>query len=581
MGIPVSIRDIIIGANAAGGPDFDLIENSLRFRGGQRLGRSSWSGTGGNGQGFGTLSMWVKAANIGSGMNLAHGGTTSPQQAGTGILITNTGSLITNASYGSGSYQTLTASGVYRDPSAWYHIVWRMAADGSETVWVNGVQVLSGSNPQWGGWLLMNPGYPTYLGFGGIGDNGTYSQIYLAEVHGTYKTYYTASNFGKFNSDGVWIPKEVSGITYGTNGFYLDFSDPGNIGADRSGNGNNFTPTSFELSNTTSTNYDWMEDTPTNNHATWNAIFNSNQSNGDYIGNLTLAEANMRATQGGNLSRAGFATQPLGIGGKYYWEGDQGANWGGQAGCSTVIGFGFCRSTTSVSTHYRQWVYYGLWWLGTGNGQGAQLQAEIIWAGSQQSTISLSNDFRPGRIAGIAIDTTASTNNVRLYVDGSLVGTGSFNFAGVPAEYQRGLMPYTQINSQPNQFSYCRLGSFPLQRTPPAGHVVPSSANQPAPSLPTTITGTFTGNNNSDGPFIHTGCIPGRIQYGSVDVLYQNRLSQSNVDFLSNGFKLRSTTSNSGTVSYTVTTTHSGGEYSGKKVPFGGNNVWPATAVSN
>jgi hypothetical protein len=115
----------------------------------------------------------------------------------------------------------------------------------------------------------------------------------------------------------------------------------------------------------------------------------------------------------------------------------------------------------------------------------------------------------------------------------------------------------------------------------PAGFEPLSTSALPAPNLPATITGTFTGNSNADGPFVYTGCIPGRIQYGTVDVLYQDRFTQNNVDFLSNGFKVRSTTSNSGTVNYTVTTTHTGGEYAGKQVPFGGAGRSPATAVSN
>ena len=104
-----------------------------------------------------------------------------------------------------------------------------------------------------------------------------------------------------------------------------------------------------------------------------------------------------------------------------------------------------------------------------------------------------------------------------------------------------------------------------------------STRTMPAANLPDTITGTFTGNSNANGPFVYTGCIPARIQYGTIDVKYQDRFGQTNVDFLSNGFKIRSTTSNSGTVSYTVTTTHDGGEYDGFKVPFQS----PAPAVSN
>jgi hypothetical protein len=50
------------------------------------------------------------------------------------------------------------------------------------------------------------------------------------------------TSFGEFDEDsGIWKPIDVSGLTFGTNGFYLDFENSGSLGADVSGNGNNFT----------------------------------------------------------------------------------------------------------------------------------------------------------------------------------------------------------------------------------------------------------------------------------------------------------------------------------------------------
>ena len=106
--------------------------------------------------------------------------------------------------------------------------------------------------------------------------------------------------------------------------------------------------------------------------------------------------------------------------------------------------------------------------------------------------------------------------------------------------------------------------------------------------VPDTITGTYTGNSNADGPFVYTGCIPGKIDFythGTVwnhTATYPDRVGASiKVDFLSNGFKIRTNNAvinQSGTTYYyTVTTTHDGGEYDGNKVPFNS----PAPAVSN
>ena len=71
------------------------------------------------------------------------------------------------------------------------------------------------------------------------------------------------TDFGEFDEDsGIWKPKAYAG-SYGTNGFYLDFSDSANLGDDASGNSNDFTETNITAA-------DQATDTPTNNFATFN-----------------------------------------------------------------------------------------------------------------------------------------------------------------------------------------------------------------------------------------------------------------------------------------------------------------------
>jgi hypothetical protein len=70
------------------------------------------------------------------------------------------------------------------------------------------------------------------------------------------------TSFGEFDEDsGIWKPIDVSELTFGTNGFYLDFEDSAALGADVSGNGNDFTVNNL-------TAIDQTTDTPTNNFAT-------------------------------------------------------------------------------------------------------------------------------------------------------------------------------------------------------------------------------------------------------------------------------------------------------------------------
>ena len=87
---------------------------------------------------------------------------------------------------------------------------------------------------------------------------------YMAEVVGIEGTTYDATSFGEFNSDSptIWQPIDVSGLTFGTNGFYLDFEDSSNLGNDANG-GTDFTETNLAAT-------DQSTDTCTNNFATLN-----------------------------------------------------------------------------------------------------------------------------------------------------------------------------------------------------------------------------------------------------------------------------------------------------------------------
>ena len=104
---------------------------------------------------------------------------------------------------------------------------------------------------------------------------------------------YDPSYFGETDAiTGQWNPKKYVG-SYGTNGFYLNFSDNSGttattLGKDHSGNGNNFTPNNFSVS--AGVGNDSVVDTPTNNFATLNPLFmNGSETAGTFSeGNLKL-----------------------------------------------------------------------------------------------------------------------------------------------------------------------------------------------------------------------------------------------------------------------------------------------------
>ena len=70
-------------------------------------------------------------------------------------------------------------------------------------------------------------------------------------------------------TSGTWKPKDLSGLSFGNQGFYLKFDNAASLGADSSGNGKNVT-----LNNITS--LDQATDTPTNNFCVLNAAFSDN-----------------------------------------------------------------------------------------------------------------------------------------------------------------------------------------------------------------------------------------------------------------------------------------------------------------
>jgi len=166
---------------------------------------------------------------------------------------------------------------VFRDTSAWYHIVWGLDStnsDGSKrfVVYVNGVY----QDSTWGGSATasincpQNSGSrflqsePIQIGRGTYGADHYFSG-YMAELHVLDGIAPDPTDFGEFDEDsGIWKPKAYTG-SYGTNGFYLDFESSGSLGADSSSNGNNFTPTNI-------TSADQATDTPTNNFAIPNVI---------------------------------------------------------------------------------------------------------------------------------------------------------------------------------------------------------------------------------------------------------------------------------------------------------------------
>jgi hypothetical protein len=225
---------------------------------------------------------------------------------------------------------------VFRDPSAWYHIVVSSNSSTALNIYVNGVQVTSFATnvgPSSQGWALNTGSQSTGIGYLTSAQN---FDGYMAEINFIDGQALTPSSFGSFSATtGVWQPAKYAG-TYGLNGFYLPFNNTTStttLGYDLSGNGNNWTPNNFSL--TSGVTYDSVTDVPTltsataSNFCVWSPI---NKSTNHTVTNGNLTAASSGATSYGSLCATIGATS-----GKWYWEMTYTRNGTSN---SPVIGFG-------------------------------------------------------------------------------------------------------------------------------------------------------------------------------------------------------------------------------------------------
>ena len=204
---------------------------------------------------------------------------------------------------------------VFRDPSAWYNIVVAVDTTAVEAnrakIWVNGtLQTLNntiGTGDMDLGWSVNT--HTHEVGREATVSGGTNEfDGYMAEVCFIDGTTYAASDFGEFDEDSpiIWKPKDVSGLTFGNNGFYLNFEDSADLGADASGNSNDLTENNLDAT-------DQATDTPANNFATWNPLIYGASS-------LTLENGNNEITAVADTDyHSIYGTIPVSTG-KWYWE---------------------------------------------------------------------------------------------------------------------------------------------------------------------------------------------------------------------------------------------------------------------
>ena len=294
---------LIIPANsAAAGGSFD-VANSCMFNSADSASFSKTPSSNGSNTVW-TVSMWVKRGSLAAGKIHAAG------TSGTYEFLfddTNFGLTLYN-----GAAAVFVTSRALRDVSAWYHIVlaYNTGASGTDKckLFINGVQETSFSTDNRSSAGTMNHINQAVVQYVGRTHGGGYFDGYMAEVCIIDGTQYAASDFGEFDEDsGIWKPIDVSGLTFGTNGFYLDFEDSANLGNDANGG------TDLTENNIAAT--DQMIDTCTKNFPTLNSLEGVSSA----VGTNTYSQGNLQVltpvgANGNTLSSIGVSS------GKWYSE---------------------------------------------------------------------------------------------------------------------------------------------------------------------------------------------------------------------------------------------------------------------
>ena len=334
-----------------------------------------------------SVSCWVKLSNLGVQRNLWGLGATSGA-TGLSVRFQDDDTLDFFDYNGSGNTFGYSTNQVFRDVSAWSHFLFAVDTEQSTAhnrvrIYHNGVEIEKTN-------LTDNPGDPSEDANLTIADGHTFKvgddnaganewAGYIAEFVYIDGLQLTPSSFGQFNDDTptIWEPIDVTGLTFGNNGFYLDFEDSSNLGNDANG-GTDLTETNIQ-------SLDQSTDTCTNNFCTWNPLIVR-------LGRTqpTFSEGNLKCQHndtGGNTPSWGTF---LLNSGKWYWE----------------------VKITSAGI-----VYCGVWQPGYNNGDvDDALNGIVVYRtdGNKQAetaatAASYGDSFTTGDIIGVAVDVDTGT----------------------------------------------------------------------------------------------------------------------------------------------------------------------------
>ena len=338
-----------------------------------------------------------------------------------------------------GNSTELEAAGKLRDTTAWYHII--IAVDttqGTNTnrvkAYVNGVDYpfnnsdwpSQNDESQWGHdqRQFINVKYAN----NNTGDTSYLNAGYYADFCWIDGQQLAATSFGEFDEDsGIWKPIDISGLTFGSQGYWLKFDDSSDLGADSSGNSNDFTTVNLDANNQ-------AVDTPTNNFCTLSPLWRFNSG-----GSSTITEGMTISTPHSSSWCGAKSTMGLSAG-KWYWE------WK-SSGQGDYMG---------VQTDGEDNIY-------SGNPQNNQMGAFFVHDGEfkiyDADSTSGRNDvdinyptFNSAHIFGCALD--MDNNRISFYQDGTIIPDSAGGRANAPGNYDLDGLANKTVFPTASNYSY-------------------------------------------------------------------------------------------------------------------------------